>query len=54
MEEFGVHPKHSHIINGHVPVKHGETPIKAGGRLFVIDGGIYRHTGQRPALRDIH
>lgn len=40
MEEFGIDPKHSHIINGHVPVKHGETPIKAGGRLFVIDGGI--------------
>ncbi|MBS5145239.1 MAG: fructose-1,6-bisphosphatase [Butyricicoccus pullicaecorum] len=40
MEEFGLDPKHSHIINGHVPVKHGETPIKAGGRLFVIDGGI--------------
>lgn len=40
MEEFGLDPKRSHIINGHVPVKHGETPIKAGGRLFVIDGGI--------------
>lgn len=40
MEEFGLDPKMGHIINGHVPVKHGETPIKAGGRLFVIDGGI--------------
>lgn len=40
MEEFGLDPNHSHIINGHVPVKHGETPVKAGGRLFVIDGGI--------------
>ncbi len=40
MEEFGLDPQHSHIINGHVPVKHGETPVKAGGRLFVIDGGI--------------
>ena len=31
-----------HIINGHVPVriKNGERPVKAGGRLFVIDGGI--------------
>lgn len=40
MEEFGLDPNTSHIVNGHVPVKHGETPIKAGGRLFVIDGGI--------------
>lgn len=32
------------IINGHVPVKlsHGESPIKAGGRLLVIDGGLSR------------
>jgi fructose-1,6-bisphosphatase-3 len=40
--EFGMDPKASHIINGHVPVKikDGETPVKAGGKLFVIDGGI--------------
>ena len=32
----------SHIINGHVPVKlkDGEKPVKAGGKLFVIDGGL--------------
>ncbi len=45
--EFGMDPETSHIINGHVPVKHGESPIKANGRLFVIDGGIaksYRPT----------
>ncbi len=40
LREFGLDPDHSHIINGHVPVKHGENPVKAGGRLFVIDGGI--------------
>lgn len=40
LREFGLDPEHSHIINGHVPVKHGENPVKAGGRLFVIDGGI--------------
>ena len=40
LREFGLDPAHSHIVNGHVPVKHGETPIKAAGRLFVIDGGI--------------
>ena len=35
-------PEHSHIVTGHVPVKYrdGEDPIKAGGKLFVIDGGI--------------
>jgi fructose-1,6-bisphosphatase-3 len=35
-------PDISHIINGHVPVKikDGETPVKANGKLFVIDGGI--------------
>ncbi len=40
LREFGLDPAHAHIINGHVPVKHGENPVKAGGRLFVIDGGI--------------
>lgn len=40
--EFDMNPEVSHIINGHVPVKikDGETPVKAGGKLFVIDGGI--------------
>jgi fructose-1,6-bisphosphatase-3 len=42
LEEFGLDPNTAHIINGHVPVevKHGESPIKAGGRLLVIDGGL--------------
>jgi len=41
---FGLDPDSSHIINGHVPVKvkKGESPIKAGGRLLVIDGGLSR------------
>ncbi len=38
--EFGLDPKKGHIINGHVPVLYGESPIKAQGKLFVIDGGI--------------
>lgn len=40
--EFGLDPDTAHIINGHVPVqvKKGESPIKAGGKLFVIDGGF--------------
>lgn len=42
LEMFGLDPKRGHIINGHVPVKikNGESPVKADGRLFVIDGGI--------------
>ena len=43
LREFGVEPgPHSHIINGHVPVKtiQGEKPIKADGKLLVIDGGF--------------
>lgn len=42
LREFGLDPKDSHIINGHVPVKtkKGESPIKANGKLLVIDGGF--------------
>jgi len=42
LDAFGVTGKNRHIINGHVPVhaSKGENPIKAGGRLMVIDGGF--------------
>ena len=42
LKEFGLHGPHCHIINGHVPVKarKGESPIKGGGKLIVIDGGF--------------
>lgn len=42
LDEFGVTGSHRHIINGHVPVRaiKGENPIKADGRLMVIDGGF--------------
>lgn len=42
LEHFGLDKANGHIINGHVPVKikNGESPVKAGGKLFVIDGGI--------------
>ncbi len=42
LDEFGVTGPHRHIINGHVPVKvgKGENPIKADGKLMVIDGGF--------------
>ena len=44
LDEFGVVGKHRHIINGHVPVKtiQGENPIKANGKMMVIDGGFSR------------
>lgn len=42
LEEFGLSGEHSHIINGHKPVRaiDGESPIKGEGRLLVIDGGF--------------
>lgn len=42
LREFGLYGKNSHIINGHTPVKAkaGENPVKADGRLIVIDGGF--------------
>lgn len=42
LAEFGLTGEHCHIINGHVPVKarKGESPIKGGGKLIVIDGGF--------------
>lgn len=41
-KEFGLNIENSHIVNGHVPVeqKKGESPIKGGGKLFIIDGGF--------------
>ena len=42
LAEFGLTGDHCHIVNGHVPVKakKGESPIKGGGKLLVIDGGF--------------
>ena len=42
LDEFGVKGEHRHIINGHVPVKvgKGEKPVRANGKLMVIDGGF--------------
>ena len=40
LEEFGLDRNISHVINGHVPVKSGENPIKANGRYILIDGGF--------------
>lgn len=51
LDAFGVEGEHRHIINGHVPVRinKGEKPIRANGKLMVIDGGFakayHRTTG---------
>lgn len=42
LKEFGIDPEKGHIICGHIPVKFksGESPIKANGKLLIIDGGL--------------
>lgn len=42
LKEFGINPEKGHIICGHIPVKFksGESPIKANGKLLIIDGGL--------------
>ena len=42
LEEFGLDPQTGRIVNGHVPVRtiKGETPMRANGKRFVIDGGF--------------
>ena len=42
LKEFGLDAKTGRIVNGHVPVRtiKGETPIRANGKRFVIDGGF--------------
>lgn len=42
LRDFDLDPANAHIVNGHVPVKlkAGESPVKGGGLLYVIDGGI--------------
>lgn len=52
LKEFGLPTKGSHIINGHMPVKikSGETPIRAGGKLFIIDGGLSKAYQERTRI----
>lgn len=42
LKEFGLKDQEAHIVNGHIPVKakDGESPIRANGKLLVIDGGF--------------
>lgn len=51
LREFGLEGEEPRIINGHVPVhqKEGESPVKCGGKVLIIDGGFprpyHRETG---------
>ena len=52
LREFGLAGAGCHIVNGHVPVRaiEGESPIKGGGRLLVIDGGFCRAYHERTGI----
>ena len=52
LREFGLAGAGWHIVNGHVPVRaiEGESPIKGGGRLIIIDGGFCRAYHQRTGI----
>jgi len=52
LREFGLFSSSSHIINGHTPVRtaQGEEPVRANGRLLVIDGGFCRSYHQTTGI----
>ncbi len=52
LDEFSLSKSGAHIINGHVPVevKKGETPIKCGGKVLMIDGGFSRAYHERTGI----
>lgn len=52
LKEFGLPVAGSHIINGHVPVrrKDGESPVKAGGKFYIIDGGLSKAYQQKTGI----
>ena len=52
LQEFGLTGAGCHIVNGHVPVRamEGESPIKSGGRLIIIDGGFCRAYHRRTGI----
>ena len=56
LSDFGLNPDEGRIINGHTPVKeiNGEDPIKADGKMLVIDGGFSKLISQQLALQVIH
>lgn len=52
LHEFGQHSAISHIVNGHTPVRtiKGELPIKANGKLLVIDGGFCKDYHEKTGI----
>ena len=52
LSEFGLHSASAHIINGHTPVRtiKGELPIRADGKLLVIDGGFCRNYHEKTGI----
>lgn len=52
LREFDMYSPNSHIINGHIPVltARGEQPIRANGRLMVIDGGFCRDYHEKTGI----
>ena len=52
LKEFGLEGEGCHIINGHVPVRaiEGESPVKGGGKIVVIDGGFCRAYHSRTGI----
>jgi len=52
LSEFGLTEPGCHIVNGHVPVRavEGESPVKGGGKLIVIDGGFCRAYHQKTGI----
>ncbi|MDO5293869.1 MAG: fructose-1,6-bisphosphatase [bacterium] len=52
LREFGLYNENAHIINGHTPVEviKGESPVRANGRLFVIDGGFCRNYHEKTGI----
>jgi fructose-1,6-bisphosphatase-3 len=52
LHEFGLNPATGRIINGHVPVRtiKGETPIRANGKRFVIDGGFSKPNQEKTGI----
>jgi len=52
LDEFDVQSKEGRVINGHTPIreKEGENPIKANGKLIVVDGGLSKHYRERTGI----
>lgn len=52
LREFGITAEGGHIVNGHLPIRanKGECPVKANGRMIIIDGGFCRSMQKRTGI----